>query len=288
MQCEIYLDSIFLIQFLLNFYLLFAVNLATHKTASGKRLVLGSVVGAVFGCSYYLLPVLGDFKTSEMFAGIFRGSFWKLFTEIFRGTVTFGLGTLAMIRCTFPIGEWKAFWMIGKKMLLFSFFLGGGVLVLRQKLPGIFSHPEGMILVLFLGVIGCLFLGKRLGREGEQEEKSICVAILKNRDKQLKIQALVDSGSFLIEPVSQQHVCVVDSGVFEALFDENVDLWRAIPYRSLGCKKGILKGYRLEELILMPGGIRKTYGDVYIAVSPEPLAEPIRMILPAALLDKNC
>ena len=45
--------------------------------------------------------------------------------------------------------------------------------------------------------------------------------------------------------------------------------YRAIPYHSIGKKRGILEGYLLPHLQIQRDGIRKDFQDVYIAAGPE-------------------
>ena len=267
MQCEIYIDSIFLMHFILDFYLLFLVDRSTYKTAGAWRILLGAALGAMFGCCYYLLGV--SFRISI----------------ILRGLIGFGVGTVAMVLCTFRVRSVKAFVRILEKMLLFSFLLGGTALVLVEKIPLLKNRKLGLWGVLGLGAIGCLAYLIFQKREQESREDSTCLALLRNGEKQLKIRVLIDSGCKLIEPASQKCVCIITKQVFEAIFDEKEALWRAIPYRSIGRSHGILRGYSLPELVLMPDGVAKTFQDVYVAVWEE-IGPSIEMILPACLLEE--
>lgn len=266
-QCEIYIDSIFLMHFILDFYLLFLVDRSTYKTAGAGRILLGAAVGATFGCSYYLL------------GGPIR------IPIIFRGLIGFGMGTFAMVLSTFRVRSMKVFAGILEKMLLFSFLLGGTALVLVEKIPAWREKELGIWSVLGLGAVGCFGYLIFQKREQANKEDSTCLAILRNGEKQLKIRVLIDSGCKLIEPVSQNMACIIEKQAFEALFDEKEALWRAIPYRSVGCDHGILKGYCLPELVLMPDGVEKKFRNIYVAVSERKIGSSIQMIVPSNLLE---
>lgn len=245
--------------------MLLLVNQSTYKAAGTKRLLFGATLGAAFACTYYLL--------------------WEVPVMI-RGLIAFGFGGIAMLFGTFRITDLKAFFFILEKMLLFSILLGGGTFTLIEKIPGLKERSMGIWMILGLGSVGYLFYRRIQDKELNKTEESYCTVILKNGDKQVKASALVDSGNGLIEPVSQKCVCVIEKRLFEELFDEKEELWRAIPYRSIERKNGILKGYCLKELVIMPRGIRKTFQNVYVAVADEEIGPKIRMILPACLLEE--
>lgn len=265
MQCEIYIDSIFLMYFILNFYMLLLVNQSTYKATGTKRLLLGAGLGAMFSCSYYL--ILG-------------------IPALIRGLIAFGFGGIVMMLSTFRITDTKSFFMILEKMLLFSVLLGGSTFALINRIPFLKERNQGIWVIIGLGTVGYLFYRQMQQKELDDQEGATCIAILKNGNKQVKVSALVDSGNKLIEPVSQKCVCVIEKGLFDELFDEKEELWRAIPYRSIERKNGILRGYCLKELVIMPRGIRKTFQNVYVAVANEEIGSNVRMILPACLLEE--
>lgn len=100
----------------------------------------------------------------------------------------------------------------------------------------------------------------------------------------MRVTALIDSGNSLTEPISGKPVSIIDRGVFCELWEQNAP-FRAIPYRSIGKKHGILQGYLLPELKIEMEGIEKRFENVYVAVSEE-YAGGMRMILNPALMQE--
>lgn len=65
------------------------------------------------------------------------------------------------------------------------------------------------------------------------------------------VQALVDTGNSLYEPISHKPVSIIEKQAMEAVFAGVCPAgFRAIPFHSLGKAHGILNGYELTELII--------------------------------------
>ena len=56
MHYELYVDSLFLVNFVMNLYLLLLVDRSTFRTATRRRLLLGAAAGGVLGIVPLLLP----------------------------------------------------------------------------------------------------------------------------------------------------------------------------------------------------------------------------------------
>ncbi len=90
MYYELYLDSLFLLNFIMNLYLLLLVNYSTFRTATRRRLVLGAMAGtAVYlsafvpGGPVWLKSLLGTVgSTAVMLAVSFRIRTLRAFLNI--------------------------------------------------------------------------------------------------------------------------------------------------------------------------------------------------------------
>ncbi|MCM1193203.1 MAG: sigma-E processing peptidase SpoIIGA [Butyrivibrio sp.] len=267
MRYELYVDSLFLVNFVMNLYILMLVDRSTFHTAAPRRLLLGAALGG--GC--YLLLFLLNVPVP-----------WKLFLG--------AAGALGMLPVAFPVRGLRNFLKLMEKMLVFSFCLGGGLLFLLRSFPVGGGALTGIFGILGAGGIVCLFLG-RFPWESKPEN-SICRVTLVRGEKQVTVSALIDSGNSLSEPVSGKPVCVVEEEVFRRLWEDGGQLFRAIPYHSIGKRKGILKGYLLPELQVELHGMRKAFYEIYIAVSPEtisaadaPETDAVKMIMNPRILE---
>lgn len=243
MHYELYVDSLFLINFVMNLYLLMLVNRATLRVTAPMRLIAGAALGAV--C--FLLPFLVAAPAGvKLGAGIL-------------------VGTVGMLCVSFPVRGLRMFLKLLEKLLLYSFGMGGGLLFLVRCLPGLREAMTGIFGILGAGGILFLLLGRM--KTGLNLQDGLCRATLSRAGKKMSVTALIDSGNSLVEPISGKSVCVVDREVYEELWEENEGGFRAIPYHSIGKKRGILRGYLLPELSVETDGMRFAFRDVYIAVS---------------------
>lgn len=248
MRYELYVDSLFFLNFIMNLYLLLLVDRGTLRTASPGRLAAGAAAGAF--C--FLLPFLGIGPAGfRLGAGILAG-------------------TAGMLCITFPVRNLRMFLKLLERLVIYSFGMGGGMLFLIRVLPGYREFITSLPGLLCMG--GLFFLLFRRFKYGLDTEEVLCRAVLLQGEKKLEVNALLDSGNSLTEPVSGKPVCIVGKEVFRGLQEGGSRGFRAIPYHSIGKNHGILPGYLLEELRLEAGGMKMSFNDVYIAVSDEEIS----------------
>ena len=270
MHYELYVDSLFLVNFVMNLYLLLLVDRSTFRTATRRRLLLGAAAGGVLGIVPLLLPG----------------------PVLVKGALAAVAGTVGMIFLAFPVRGFKMFLKILERMLLYSFCMGGAILFLIRCVPGIRDFLTGIFGILGMGGLTFLFLGRF--RERKEQADYICRAELICGDEHQQVTALVDSGNSLVEPISGKPVCIVSEHILEGLRLNLPPGLRAIPYHSIGKRKGIMEGYLLPELVLELDGIRKSFSQVYIAAGPEGIngeedaeAESVKMIINPALFEEQ-
>ncbi|MDE6167617.1 MAG: sigma-E processing peptidase SpoIIGA [Acetatifactor sp.] len=268
MRYELYADSLFVINFVMNLYLLFLVDRSTFRTATPGRLLLGAAFGGFSSLLPFVLSAPGLLKQ----------------------VLGMAAGAAGMIVITFSVKRFRTFLKLLEKLLVYSFCMGGALLFLVQTFPGIRAALTGVCGILGAGGILCLFLGRIC--KGKGQEDSICRAVLIHGTRKAAVNALIDSGNSLTEPLSGSPVSVVDEDIFRKLWGDSVQGCRVIPYHSIGKRRGILMGYLLPELRLEVGGLERTFRRVYIAVSKEEIAsdsagaEAVKMIINPRLLEE--
>ncbi len=245
MYLEIYVDSLLVLHFCLNMYLLVLVNAMLYHAASLKRLLGGAAGGAVVA----VVPVL--------FIG----------PSIYGLGIGFVLSVGLMCKYTFQVRGISQWLKVLEKMSVATLLLGGILLMLRRMLPPLYQIT-GIIGVLVPGTAGFFLVSERM--RGNSREKKECYVIVQKGKEKLRIKALMDTGNLLREPISQRPVAVVDEAAFGLLFpDKTPEGYRMIPYRSVGKKHGMLKGYYLESLVVEREGISISCYDIYVAIGEE-------------------
>lgn len=259
MRYELYVDSLFLLNFTMNLYLLMLVDQRMLSTAKPWRLILGAAYGALAYPVLFLLRL-------------------PVFGKLLLGAAV----SVGMLPVTFSVRGLRSLLKYAECMLCHAFCMGGALLLLLRCVrpaEGVLTGASGI-----MAAGGCVFLFGRYSQR--REDGAVCLATLKQDGAQLTVAALIDSGNGLCEPVSGKPVCVVEQTVLERLWKTPARGYRAIPYHSIGKKHGILEGYLLQELLVETGGVRKVFHDVYVAAAPENLsdasssdAEAVKMIL---------
>lgn len=243
MYYELYVDSLFLINFIMNLCLLYLTDRSVGRTATRPRLLAGGAVGAF--C--FLIPFFC------------RGN---ILLRVCAGATA---GLAAMILLTFRVKRIGAFARIAGKLTKYTFLLGGGVLFFENILGRLGAGPDTSISVIIVGILLTWALASRIDKRNEEH---VCEAVLKNKGKSIRVRALIDSGNSLVEPISKKAASVLDKSAFVELYDET-EAFRAVPFHSVGRAHGMLKGYFLEELLIDRGGIQKSYRNVCIAVGDD-------------------
>ncbi len=267
MYYEVYLDSIFVVSFVIHLYLLLFIRSSMQISGNWVRILSGAVIGG----SGAILPFL------------LGGNAWiKTLLILF-------ISTLLMIWIAFPVKDLKMLLVVGERLLLCSFFMGGGFLFILNTFPRIRVITTSLVGIL--GVGGVLYLlfhtgGKRLwGRQVD------CRVKLIRGEESVTVQAFIDTGNGLTEPISGKPVCVMEEAVLKGLWQNDLPSGRVIPYHAIGTKRGYLMGYLVPEMRVELAGVERIFKEVYIAATPDKLQregrDSIKMLVNPRLLKEE-
>lgn len=259
MYFEVYLDSLFALQFIMNLLLLSLVNSMMKRRVSKRRLLLGAVGAALLSVVLLFLPL-------NIFFGMSIGMF---LSALFMGVVTF------------KINKWIVFLRFMEKLSVGTLLLGGMSLLILKLLPKGSDACVGLTIVLMVVGISFLFIKKLCSKK----ENHRCLVTLYGIEE-MQVEALVDTGNSLSEPISGKPVAVLDKKIFDRLFPDYQEGFRVVPYRSIGKKQGILPAYLLNCIKVETEDGCMEYHGIYVGLSEEILAESnsYKMILNPKIL----
>ncbi len=231
MYYKLYIDSVFVMQLILNLYLLSLAGKVLRCTATHVRIWLGAFLGAFLICMILILPI---------------GS---VSVRILLGAVPV---SMSMMYVTFHI-KLRLLFRSSLVMAGCGFFIGNIMIWILNHFRIPVNRPAGMAGMLFLGYLGygvCVFLVRRLQKGREQMERTVLIP-LPDTGKKVQVKALVDTGNHLVEPVSGAPVCIISQKLATRLGACLVpEKYHVIPYTSVGKKRGILPGYELPVLYI--------------------------------------
>ncbi len=272
----VYVDILFLINFVMDFMVLWAAAKIAQIRVSIWRLFAGAAIGAC----YSILVLLPGFY-------VLTGIETKFFVSI--------LMVLAAY-CPLPLKK------LGQVVFYFyvvAFTMGGAVLGLvylvgGSSITGVMSNLPlnylwlaiALVVAVIFGKYGVAYLKKSLLQDLIRVPVEICVL-----GKRFKLMGLVDTGNQLVDPLTGFPVIIVEYGILEPYLPRDfqnivntageVDLsklvnvgkakgdtlsFRLIPFTTIGKKHGMLVGFRPDEVVVLAGDQRICKTDVVVGI----------------------
>ncbi len=220
----VYLDLVVLLNFMVDFLLLLGANRLLGYPPGLRRAAIAAALGGLYGGAC-LLPGMS-------FLG---SSLWRLIFLVLMALLAYGMQLAALRR--------------GAVFVLLSMALGGAAMGTRSG---------GFGLILGAGAIALLC---RVAFHGGAPSQEYVEMTLQYGGQRRKITALRDTGNSLRDPITGEHVLVVDADVAAQMLGlEGSDLLdpirtmercpvsglRLIPYRAVGQPGGMLLAVRME------------------------------------------
>ena len=264
----VYLDQVFLGNMVMNYAILWAASKLSRVPVGKTRLAAGAALGAGYAV-VALLPGCGLLLTTG----------FKTAASIIITAATF-----------FPVSLRKFITCLGC-FYLTSFVLGGlvfGVIFFLHAGPITSLNGVGVTINqhlwkgILLGLATFWAAVKGFGalqRKGLLENFFKIPVLIRAENKQVKVDALLDTGNQLKDPMTGRPVIVVEYTSLKPLLpvqlqpffeaDGDADIWEilsslggcgaasrfcAIPFQSLGKTEGLLLGYRPDEVLLEQNG----------------------------------
>ena len=255
----IYIDIIIVENLIMNYIILYATGLISKSPKSYLRMFLASLIGAVYATLEYILKV-------------------NIYSNIILKTIL----SIIIVYIAFNPQDVKK---MCKQLVLFyvtTFTFGGIATYLIYVLkPQNIIIKNGMYVgtyvlkVIFVGaIIGTIILAIafKMAKNKITKKDMICKVKIKLNGKEETVEAMVDTGNMLKEPITGTPVVVVErtslyellpkeimnntesilGGDFEKIPEEikneYVPKLKLIPFASLGKQNGMLVGIKPEKI----------------------------------------
>lgn len=265
LQETVYIDSVFLLNLVMDLYLLMLTAKVLGKTATYLRIFAGSITGAAGYCIVLCVPGI-PYAMKVLLGMIPTG---VLMIKIACKTK----GIRELIRAT-------------GYLYLFSFFLGGFILFLKGKLSVPEEFENSALLLALLGFTAYAVCSRIIEKYWEKRRNCFCRVCLCTDEGTMEIKALIDTGNGLVDPVSKKPVAILDEEVWSYMQKwKRPEKYKAIPYHSIGKDRGLLEGYMVDFMEVIEKTEKKQYKDVIIAVFEGKVSGrgEYQMILPPGL-----
>lgn len=228
MQKIIYIDSIFLMNLIMDLFLLELTAKTLKKTATFLRILSGSLLGAGGYCLILCLPYISYYLKVLLFM-----------LPITAGMIKLGCRTKGFRELLYGTGY----------LFTYSFLLGGFMLFLIRRIPFLKEHENSLFMLLLLGYMGFRLCLWGIRESGRRKQNHFCRVELEGDETKITLIGLFDTGNGLTEPVSGKPVAILEEEVWQKMKSaKRPEKFKIIPFHSIGKDNGILEGYEVEKV----------------------------------------
>ncbi len=262
MEITLYLDVFLLVNFSMDFFLLWMLRMILKLKGSRIRLAAGSAVGAFLSALAFLVWMkqmgTGIWSVFVWSAGVLGISSLMVITAFcprcFRDFIRGETGLLLGAALTEGVLEWgSTAWL----------FMGG-------KSFGFGSAGAGAWLFVLAG--SCLLADGiwNIVHESAAERSCRYQVTLFHKGRQVTAEGFLDTGNRLRDPISGRPVHVADRKLLENVCPR-IEKISMIPYRTIDGGGAMLKAVAIERMEATQGKQKLVYEHPLVAASPREL-----------------
>ena len=257
-----YADLYFMLNLIINVFLLYITAYLKKQRIKVKRCLTVSVIFAV----------VSTYSTYIYYRGILTG---VLFLTVSLLEVVF-----ILITAYRPQG-FRGFCSYFFVFIGVAVFISGVLLMIRDRFSfAVFEQNKTMsfvAVIISLSVIMLVFmLFRRMIVWQISSQKRVTAVTLFCNGKKIEIKALYDTGNQLVSPYTGEPVTIISQDIYKKAEIGRERTPILIPYHSIG-GDGLLKAYRIDGIKVDGEGIKR---DILVAVSENLCADKeIQMIL---------
>ncbi len=209
MEVKIYVDVLFIINFIIDYILLSVTSFFIKKTPKIPRMCLGSCVGALYASCAFFMPI-----------GFILSLIFSIAVAVLMVALSFGIKKASAL-----LKNTAVFYLVSAVTagVGFSLVFAGKSGQNYAINNGIFYADVDAYTMLFIFLVSVITIHGATGYIKKQKIKSrflYNVTIEKNGRK-ICDTALFDSGNFLCDPITQKSVIVAEWQSVAPLFDES-------------------------------------------------------------------
>ncbi len=270
----VYADILFLINLIVDYFLLRLTCVILHLKPRLWRILLGAVVGGIFSL-YIFLPQ--SHPIVEIIIHILMCAALCLITFSFRSLVAFFRASVVLFCINFAYsGAMIALWLI---------FRPYGMVINNSV---VYFNISPIFLILFS--VSGYFLTSLLRRLFAKKfpQSAECEVTLFINGKSLTLSGIIDTGNSIKDTFGIAEIIIVDADSADRLLgndrhtDELARRYRAIPCTTVGGTE-ILNGYRIDQAQIIYNNKNQTIKNVIIAISRAPLTGAQAIINPESI-----
>lgn len=267
-----YIDIIFLENVVMNSIIL----LATGVILKNKTKIIRNIIASIIGSIYAIVIYISDMQ-------IYSNTFLKLILSF------------AIVYIAFKPPNLKSFFKHIAIFYLTSFTFGGVAFALLYFVrPQNILYQNGTLIgtypikiILAGGILGFIIITVSFKNIKNRLEKKdmFCTIKLFEKNKELQVKAIIDTGNFLKDPLTNAPVIVIEKNKLLNFFPSNIleninkiiggedvnlgeyaSKIRIIPFNSLGKENGLLLGVKMERMEIEYQDVLSKFNNIIVGV----------------------
>ena len=244
MQYELYIDVFFLLNFMMDYLVLYTVNKVLKYHATYGYIFAGAFTGSMLVCLFICLPFSNFLKTICLYI----------------------ITLLTMVKMTFRLQKTREI-IKAVIMVLFVSFLYGGIMTwLSQMFHGCVKMGS-----LFFAILTATYFivdhGMKFWEHLWKVENKICRVTIVYRTNKIQLSAMIDSGNELYDHITGKPVHIIGKNAIKKLTSkEKICKIRYITYHTVENKTGIMPIIEVEKMCIH-NGLDKIIDKPLLAVS---------------------
>jgi len=284
----VYIDVLFTVNLLINYLLLWTTSKISKIHASFARILTGAVIGAIYAVVIFF-PAFKIYYTfiakvifsAALIAISFNIAKPKVFLKVF--------GIFYVVNFTF-----------GGAALCLFYFTNVGAFVGAVLSNGIiyFNLPWKTLIISSCAAYLIMRVTWRVLQKTLSKENMYTSILIDFDKRDVCVNALIDTGNSLHDPISDFPVIVVEFNAVKPLLPEDIQVifseskendlsliskivynsvwasrFRLIPFSSLGKENGMLVGFRPDKVRIMEDNGNKDLKDIIVAIYNKKLSK---------------
>lgn len=210
MEVKVYVDVLFIINFIIDYILLTVTSFFIKKTPKISKICIASIAGAAYSACAFFMPL-----------GAILSLLFSVAVAFLMVVIAFGVKKASVL-----LKNTAVFFLVSTVTagVGFSFVFTGKAVQNYAVNNGIFYADVDAYTLLFIFAVSVITIHTATGYVKKQKIKSrylYNVTIEKNGRKVCDT-ALFDSGNFLTDPITQKSVIVAEWQSVAPLFDEEI------------------------------------------------------------------
>ena len=223
MYYELYIDVLFLVNFMMDYLLLLIVRKMLKSAVSHINLLIGALWGAGTTCLIVTLPL--PHVALKFIA------FHLLINTI-------------MILIGLKIRRIRDFVKAIFLLYIGAFLMGGIMGYVRQyiRVGSLFFGVAVLAYYVILGIWNFISYVNKI-------RTCRCDVRIYMRGNEYQVRGLLDTGNSLHDSLTGKPVCIMERKIADKIFRENGDIaFRYIPYHTIGKSEGVLKLVKFDKM----------------------------------------